>query len=131
MAGTLELATADRSTSLRRGGSVRLVGDDRQLAAIGAGGVLRDLDRTHGAVTLSEVRRFTHADGSPNRAEAAASLAIRRRRPAGIAYYLDHGRIHVGDDTTTADQAFAAWSADRDAGLDSLLLASTRNRSAS
>ena len=88
---------------------MRLVGDDRQLAAVGAGGVLRDIDRTHGAVTLSEVRRFTHADGRPNRAEAAASLALRRGDPAGLGYYLDHGRIHVGDDTTTTDQAFAAW----------------------
>ena len=107
---------------------MRLIGDDRQLAAVGAGGVLRDIDRTHGAVTLSEVRRFTHADGSANRAEAAASLAIRRGEPAGLGYYLDHGRIHVGDDTTTADQAFAAWSADRAAGLDSLLIASTNEQ---
>ena len=124
MAGTLELAAViDYATA--RGASVRLVGDDRQLAAVGAGGVLRDIDRTHGAVTLSEVRRFTHADGTPNHAEAAASLAIRRGEPAGLGYYLDHGRIHVGDDTTTADQAFAAWSADRAAGLDTLLIAST------
>ena len=124
MAGTLELAEViDYATA--RGASVRLVGDDRQLAAFGAGGVLRDIDRTHGAVTLSEVRRFTHADGTPNHAEAAASLAIRRGEPAGLGYYLDHERIHVGDDTTTADQAFAAWSADRAAGLDTLLIAST------
>ena len=89
MAGTLELAAViDYATA--RGASVRLVGDDRQLAAVGAGGVLRDIDRTHGAVTLSEVRRFTHADGSPNHAEAAASLAIRRGEPAGLGYYLDH-----------------------------------------
>ena len=127
MAGTLELATVIEFAA-GRGASVRLVGDDRQLAAVGAGGVLRDLDRTHGAVTLSEVRRFTHADGSTNPAEAAASLAIRRGEPAGLGYYLDHGRIHVGDDTTTADQAFAAWSADRDADLDSLLIASTKEQ---
>jgi conjugative relaxase-like TrwC/TraI family protein len=127
MAGTLELATVV-DYAVAHGASVRLVGDDRQLAAVGAGGVLRDIDRTHGAVTLSEVRRFTHADGSTNHAEAAASLAIRRGEIAGLGYYLDHGRIHVGDDTTTADQAFAAWSADRVAGLDSLLIASTNEQ---
>ncbi len=104
---------------------MRLVGDDRQLAAVGAGGVLRDIERTQGAVTLAEVRRFSHADGSPNRAEAAASLALRRGDPTALAYYLDHGRIHVGDVTTTADQAFAAWAGDRAAGLDTLLIAST------
>ena len=98
MAGTLELA-AVVDYAVGHGASVRLVGDDRQLAAVGAGGVLRDVDRTHRAVTLSEVRRFTHADGSANRAEAAASLAIRRGEPAGLAYYLDHGRMHVGNET--------------------------------
>ncbi len=127
MASTLELA-AVVDYAVAHGASVRLVGDDRQLAAVGAGGVLRDIDRTHGAVTLSEVRRFTHAAGSTNRAEAAASLAIRRGDPAGLAYYLDHGRIRVGDDTTTADQAFAAWSTDRAAGLDALLIASTKEQ---
>jgi hypothetical protein len=39
----------------------------------------------------------------------------------------DHG-IHVGDDTTTPDQAFTAWSADRVAGLDTLLIASTNEQ---
>ncbi|MDQ1682100.1 MAG: hypothetical protein QOH99_641, partial [Frankiaceae bacterium] len=124
MASTLELATVIEFAATR-GASVRLIGDDRQLAAVGAGGVLRDIERSRGAVTLSEVRRFTHADGSANHAEAAASLAIRRGERAGLGYYLDHGRIHVGDDTTTADQAFTAWSADRAAGLDTLLVAST------
>jgi hypothetical protein len=126
MAGTLELAALIEFAAAR-GASVRLVGDDRQLTAVGAGGVRRDIDRTQGSVTLSDVRRFTHADGSTN-AEAAASLAIRRGEPAGLGYYLDHGRIHVGDDTTTADQAFVAWSADRAAGLDSLLIASTNEQ---
>ncbi len=104
---------------------MRLVGDDRQLAAVGAGGVLRDIERAHGAVTLTEVRRFSHPDGNPNHAEAAASLALRRGEATGLGYYLDHGLIHVGDDTTTVGQAFAAWSADRATGLDSLLIAST------
>jgi len=127
MAGTLELATVIEFAAAR-GASVRLVGDDRQLAAVGAGGVLRDIDRTYAAVTLSEVRRFTAADGSMNHAEAAASLAVRRGEAAGLGYYLDHGRIHVGDDTTTADEAFAAWLADRAAGLDALLVASTNEQ---
>ena len=42
MASTRELA-AVVSYVESRGGSVRLVGDDRQLAAVAAGGVLRDL----------------------------------------------------------------------------------------
>src|SRR5215212_4766478 len=48
-----------------RGGSVRLVGDDQQLAAIGAGGVLRDIQASHGAVRLSELHRFTDPPKRP------------------------------------------------------------------
>ncbi|MBE7188195.1 MobF family relaxase [Jatrophihabitans endophyticus] len=127
MAGTLDLATAITHV-VDRGGSVRLVGDNRQLAAIGAGGLLRDIERTHGATTLDTVRRFTHPDGRPNHGEAAASLALRDGDPAALAYYADHGRIHVGDATTTADQAYGAWAADRTAGRDSVLLAPTRDQ---
>ena len=105
MAGTLDLAAAVKFV-VARGGSVRLVGDTQQLAAIGAGGLLRDIDRTHGAVTLDTVRRFTHPDGRPNHGEAAASLALRDGDPTAIAYYTDHGRIHVGDATTTLEQAY-------------------------
>src|SRR5215210_669203 len=52
MADTLSLATAVQYT-VSRGGSVRLIGDDQQLAAIGAGGVIRDIAHTHGAVRLT------------------------------------------------------------------------------
>jgi AAA domain len=51
MADTLSLDTAV-DFIVRRSGSVRLVGDDQQLAAIGAGGVLRDIQASHGAVRL-------------------------------------------------------------------------------
>ena len=126
MAGTPDLADAiDHITG--RGGSVRLIGDDQQLAAIGAGGVLRDLAAQHGAVTLSQVMRFTDpTSGAPNHAEGAASLALRDGDPAAIAYYLDHGRVHVGDLTTCTDDAYTGWSADRARGRDSIMLAPTR-----
>ena len=103
----------------RKGASVRLVADDCQLASISAGGVLRDIATQTGALTLSEVVRFH------SRAEAAASLALRGGDPAGIGFYIDSGRIHVGAEQTAADAAFSAWLADRDAGRDSLLLAPT------
>ncbi|WP_166486729.1 MobF family relaxase [Blastococcus saxobsidens] len=109
------------------GGSVRLIGDDQQLAAIGAGGVLRDIAATHGAVTLSQVLRFTDPDtGAPDHAEGAASLALRDGDPAALAYYIDHGRVHVGDLTTVTDDAYTAWSTDRAAGRDAIMLAPTR-----
>jgi limonene-1,2-epoxide hydrolase len=57
MADTLSLDTAVAFV-VRRGGSVRLVGDDQQLAAVGAGGVLRDIQASHGAARLTELHRF-------------------------------------------------------------------------
>lgn len=126
MAATTDLAAAiDYVTS--RGGQVRLVGDDRQLASVAAGGVLRDIAHQIGAVTLSEVHRFRNRDGSLNHAEAAATLALREGDPSAIAFYADRGRIHVGDLGSCADQAYAAWAADRAADTDSVLIAPTRD----
>ncbi|HEX8081454.1 MAG TPA: MobF family relaxase [Jatrophihabitans sp.] len=127
MAGTSDLAKAIEYV-LDRGGSVRLIGDDQQLAAIGAGGVLRDIGEVHGAVTLSQVMRFTDpVTGAPNHAEGAASLALRDGDSAAIAYYTDNNRIHVGDLSTATADAYTAWSADRAAGRDSIMLAPTRD----
>jgi conjugative relaxase-like TrwC/TraI family protein len=119
MADTLSLDAAVQFI-IGRGGSVRLVGDDQQLAAIGAGGVLRDIQASHGAVRLSELHRFTDP------AEAAATLALRDGRPEALGFYLDRQRVHVGDPTTTLDGAFDAWQNDRNHGLDSIMLAPTR-----
>ncbi|WP_328532343.1 relaxase domain-containing protein [Nocardioides sp. NBC_00368] len=123
-ASTPDLATAIDHL-VARGACVRLVGDDKQLASVAAGGVLRDLAHETGAVTLTEVRRFLNPDGSLNTAEAAATLAIRDGDPSAIAFYADRGRIHVGDLGTAADQAYVAWHEDRAAGRDSLLIAPT------
>ena len=120
MADTLSLDTAVQF-AIGRGASVRLVGDDQQLAAIGAGGVLRDIKHTHGALRLTELHRFTDP------AEAAASLALREGDPAALDFYLDHGRVHVGDLATTTEDAFTAWAADRAAGLDAIMIAPTRD----
>ena len=119
MADTLSLDTAVQFV-IDRGASVRLVGDDQQLAAIGAGGVLRDIKHTHGALHLAELHRFT------NPAEAAASLALREGKPTALNFYLDHDRIHVGDMANTTEDAFTAWVRDRSAGLDAIMLAPTR-----
>ena len=107
--------------ALRKGASVRLVGDDGQLSSISAGGILRDIAEATDALTLSEVVRFK----SP--AEAAAGLALHDADPAGIGFYIDHHRIHVGTDETAADMAYQAWRADLAAGGDSILLAPTND----
>jgi hypothetical protein len=119
MADTLSLDIAVQFM-IARGGSIRLIGDDQQLAAIGAGGVLRDIKTQHGAVQLSELHRFTDP------AEAHATLPLRDGDPKALDFYLDQGRVHVGDPATTAEGAFTCWAADRAAGLDAIMLAPTR-----
>ena len=119
MADTLSLDAAVRF-AIDRGASVRLVGDDQQLAAIGAGGVLRDIKNIHGALQLTELHRFTDP------AEAQASLNLREGDPMALGFYLDHGRVHVGDLAKITEDAFTAWVEDRSAGLDAIMLAPTR-----
>jgi hypothetical protein len=119
MADTLSLDAAVEFI-VGRGGSVRLIGDDQQLATIGAGGVLRDIQATHGAARLSELLRFADP------AEGAASLALREGQTEALGFYLDSGRVHVGDLATMTEDVFTAWQADRGRGLDSIMLAPTR-----
>ncbi len=105
---------------LRRGAIVRAIGDDRQLASITAGGVLRDIADTAGAVTLTRVMRFH------NPAEAAATLAVREGDPSVIAFYADRNRLHIGTLDRVIDACYTAWAGDRAAGLDAVMLAPTR-----
>jgi len=120
MASTGDLAAVTRF-ALERGASIRLVGDDRQLASVAAGGVLRDIKTAVGAVTLTELIRFR------DQAEGGASLALRTGDTAAIGFYLDRDRVHVGDLATVTNHAYTAWTADRDAGLDTIMLAPTRD----
>jgi conjugative relaxase-like TrwC/TraI family protein len=119
MADTLSLDTALRF-AIDRGASVRLIGDDQQLAAIGSGGVLRDIKNIHGALHLTELHRFTDP------AEAQASLTLRNGDPGALGFYLAHGRVHVGDLAKITEDVFSAWISDRAVGLDAIMLAPTR-----
>ena len=121
-AGMADTLSLDRLIEFvtARGGSVRLVGDDQQLSAIGAGGVLRDVRATHGALHLTELMRFAGP------AEGAASLALRDGLPESLGFYLDRRRVHVGDLTTLTDDVFDAWRTDRENGRDAVMLAPTR-----
>ncbi len=83
--------------------------------------MLRDIQATYGAVRLTELLRFTDP------AEAAATLALRDGKPEAIGFYLDNQRVHVGDLSTITEQVFTAWQHDRSQGLDSIMLAPTRD----
>lgn len=104
---------------LGRGGRVILVGDDQQRAANGAGGILRNLEATHGAVTLTEVMRFT--DPQLGR----ASLALRAGDRGVVGFYADRDEIHAATPDTVAGQVYKAWAADIAGGADSIMVAPT------
>jgi conjugative relaxase-like TrwC/TraI family protein len=120
-AGMADTITLDRVIGFAtgRGAYVRLIGDDQQLAAIGAGGVLRDIARAHGAVRLDKLVRFNDP------VEAEASLALRDGDRKALGYYADHDRIHAGDQETVLDEVFDAWRSEQTAGRDCLMLAPT------
>jgi len=102
-----------------RGGRVLLVGDDQQRAAAGAGGILRDIESAHGAVTLTEVMRFTDP------LEGKASLALRAGDPSVVGRWADQQRIQAVTPDTAAGQVFKAWAADIAVGADSIMIAPT------
>jgi conjugative relaxase-like TrwC/TraI family protein len=122
-AGMADTLILDRviGYAVERGSSVRLIGDDQQLSAIGAGGVLRDIAAIHGVLRLDELVRFT------DRTEADASLDLRDGDPRSLGLYLDHDRVHVGDAVTCADAVFEGWARERANGRDCLMLAPTRD----
>ena len=123
-AGMADTLTLDHLVTwcLDQGASVRLIGDDQQLGAIGAGGVLRDIATQHGALRLDHVVRFADP------AEADASLALRSGDTGALGYYLDHDRVHVVDPDTATSRVLTAWRTDIANGLDALMLAPTRER---
>ena len=87
-----------------------LVGDSRQLAAVGRGGMFDHARAIAPTVQLSEVRRFAQEW------EARASLLLRECHPEALDLYAEHGRIRSG----TADQMRTAmlehWWHSRQAG---------------
>jgi hypothetical protein len=116
MASTADLAdVAQRCEGA--GAKMLLVGDARQLAAVGPGGALADVGERAASYELTEVRRF----GSGW--EGEASLRLRDGDRTSLDEYDKHGRIR---DAATPDQAEAAagraWLADTLAGKQSLLI---------
>jgi hypothetical protein len=103
------------------GAKVVMVGDDRQLGAVGPGGGLRALAARHrsGVWVLDENVR---------QADPTERAALEQLRAGDAARAVDwmaaHGRIAVGADRPdTINAMVTAWAADLDAGHDSMMLA--------
>lgn len=112
-----------------RGALVRVMGDDRQLSAVGAGGALRLIDREVGAVRLDELFRFK------NEEEAAATLRLREPAAVGkdepFTWYREQGRVAGGDGEAMTQQVFAAYQRDVAEGKSSLMMGSSNESVAS
>lgn len=112
-----------------RGALVRVLGDDRQLSAVGAGGALRLIDREVGAVRLDELFRFK------NEEEAAATLRLREPAAVGkdepFEWYREQGRVAGGDGEAMTQQLFAAYQRDIAEGKTSLMMGSSNEAVAS
>jgi conjugative relaxase-like TrwC/TraI family protein len=106
-----------------RGALVRALGDYRQLSAVGSGGALRLVDREIGAVHLDELFRFKNPE------EAAATLALREPPLVGtdkpFEWYKDNNRVMAGDADAMIEDVFRGYSADVNAGKQSIMIAST------
>lgn len=96
---------------------VVLVGDPRQFAAVGRGGMFGHLVNTFGALELNEVHRFT------NQWEAEASLRLRAGDPLVVDLYDQNKRIHAGSPEVIETQILEAWAAARDRGESVALMA--------
>jgi conjugative relaxase-like TrwC/TraI family protein len=116
LAGTLDLDQIVTQAQAA-GAGVLLVGDQHQLSAVQAGGAFGLLARRTRTSELSGLWRFRH------RWEADATRRLRHGDPTALDAYTAHGRIHDGDHDTVLETALAAWRADTDAGLESLLIA--------
>ena len=91
-AGMLNTADLHRLTRLadRQDWRLVLVGDPRQLQAVGRGGMFNELCNAGRVIELERIHRFT------NQWEAAASLKLRHGDPRALDAYQARGRIIPG-----------------------------------
>jgi len=87
-----------------------LVGDPRQLHAVGRGGMFDELCRTNRVHELATIHRFRH------RWEQTATLQLRGARAEALDGYFEHGRVDQGDLATVLDAITRRWMEHHSAG---------------
>ncbi|HEV2634538.1 MAG TPA: MobF family relaxase [Actinocrinis sp.] len=117
MAGTLNLQRL-LEIAEKRGATLRLLGDHRQLSAVESGGALRLLAHATNHVELSTLYRFK------NPAEAEATLKISVGDTDGLDFYARNNRIVSGTRDGMTELAYQGWKTDMLAGKRTLLVAS-------
>ena len=87
----------------RQGWRLALIGDHRQLQAVGRGGLFHELCANGRVEELEQFHRFTQPW------EAAASLLLRAGDPRGLDAYEAHGRIIAGTLEEHLGRMATAW----------------------
>ncbi len=93
-----------------RGYRLALVGDSRQLAAVGRGGMFDEARSIAPLVQLREVRRFAESW------EAGASMLLRECVPAAFDLYVRQGRVRAGTAEQMREAILEDWWRARQAG---------------
>ncbi|SDH02707.1 conjugative relaxase domain-containing protein, TrwC/TraI family [Pseudonocardia oroxyli] len=124
MTDTLALAAIHRHVDAA-GAKLLLVGDHKQLAAVGAGGGMDLISAGGTRYELADARRFTHDW------ERGASLRLRNGDETVLRDYHRNGRLLDSGTLGHAETAAAqAWLADTLAGKQSLLVVDTNEQAA-
>jgi conjugative relaxase-like TrwC/TraI family protein len=96
-----------------------LVGDPRQLRAVGRGGIFDELCRTGRPHQLATIHRFHH------RWEQTASLQLREGNADALDAYIDHGRVTSGTFDQLVAEAARQWIDHAAAGRSVAVVAET------
>ncbi|MCU1389818.1 MAG: hypothetical protein JWL72_3156 [Ilumatobacteraceae bacterium] len=99
-----------------------LIGDPRQLQAVGRGGMFTELSNTCRTIELEHVHRFIEPW------EAAASLLLRKGDQRALDLYQDHGRIRAGTLAEHLDHFARTWIDNNREGDTTALMASTNQQ---
>ncbi|PFG20709.1 AAA family ATPase [Serinibacter salmoneus] len=105
-----------------------LMGDRRQLAAVGRGGYLaKAVHRATTAHDLRDVRRFRTADGASDEEYASASLALREREDAEGFFELltERGQVRVGEPDEVIDRVAETVALELQADQSSIAITAT------
>jgi conjugative relaxase-like TrwC/TraI family protein len=122
-AGMLGTPSLHRLVELadRHGWRVALVGDPRQLRAVGRGGLFNELCASGRVHELSRLHRFREPW------EAAASLQLRAGNPRALDAYQTHNRIVAGSLDDHLHRLAVAWIAHTTAGRSVAITAATND----
>jgi conjugative relaxase-like TrwC/TraI family protein len=96
-----------------------IIGDPRQLQAVGRGGMFTELCATGRSIELEHVHRFSQLW------EAEASLLLRQGDPRALDLYQQHGRIRAGTLAEHLDHSAHTWIANHQHGETTALMTST------